>query len=66
MRGSRDFESWNTTEILANLAKGSLRVAVDGREIVRYTDKDPARLTSGPIFVETDPTEDRLYTVRPP
>lgn len=54
-------------------------MAVDGREIVRYTDKDPARLSKGPIgmqkhgsggseyrdiFVEVDPTEDRLYTVK--
>jgi hypothetical protein len=77
--GSRDFESWNVCEILANLDKGTLRVAVDGREIVRYTDKDPARLSKGPIgmqkhgsggseyrdiFVEADPTEDRLYTVK--
>jgi hypothetical protein len=43
--GSRDFESWNVTEILANLKTGSVRVAVDGKEIVRYTDKDPGRLT---------------------
>jgi len=77
--GSRDYESWNTTEILANLPKGSLRVAVDGREIVRYTDKDPSRLTKGPIgmqkhgsggseykdiFIEADPAEDVLYTVK--
>lgn len=79
--GSRDYESWNTMEMLANLKDGSVRVAVDGREIVGYTDKDPARLTKGPIgmqkhgsggseykdiFVEPDPTEDRLYTVKQP
>jgi hypothetical protein len=65
-------------EILANLKTGTLRVAVDGREIARYKDKDPRRLTAGPlamqrhggggseykdIFVERDPTEDRLLTV---
>jgi hypothetical protein len=76
---TRDYEAWNTIEILANLANGSVRVAVDGREIMRYTDKDPSRLTKGPIgmqkhgaggseykdiFVEADPTDDRLYTVR--
>jgi hypothetical protein len=77
--GSRDFESWNVTEILASVKTGTLRLAVDGREIVRYTDKDPARLSKGPIgmrkhggggseyrdiFLEVDPTEDRLYTVK--
>jgi hypothetical protein len=77
--GSRDFESWNLTEILANFDKATLRVAVDGREIVRYTDRDRSRLSKGPIgmqrhgqggseyrdiFVEVDPTEDRLYTVK--
>jgi len=77
--GSRDFESWNTTEILANLERGTLRVAVDGKEIVRYTDKDPKRLSRGPIgmqrhgaggseykdiFVEADPKENTLYTVK--
>jgi hypothetical protein len=77
--GSRDFEAWNVCEILANLETGTLRVAVDGREIVRYTDKDPKRLSKGPIgmqkhgqggseykdiWVETDPREDRLYTIK--
>ena len=79
MPGSRDYEAWNTTEILANLAKGTLRVAVDGREIMRYTDKDPSRLVKGPIgmqkhggggseykdiFIEADPAEDTLHTVK--
>lgn len=77
-KGSRDFESWNVTEVLANLKTGSLRMAVNGREIVRYTDKEPARLQKGPIgmqkhgsggseykdiFLEIDPSEDRLLTV---
>jgi hypothetical protein len=77
--GSRDFEAWNVTEILANFDTGSLRVAVDGREIIRYTDKDPKRLSIGPIglqrhgqggseyrdiFIEPDPTERILYTVK--
>jgi hypothetical protein len=77
--GSRDFESWNTIEILANLETGTLRVAVDGQEIVRYTDKDPKRLSRGPIgmqrhgaggseykdiFIEADPAENKLYTVK--
>jgi hypothetical protein len=77
--GSRDFESWNVTELLANLETGTIRMAVDGREIVRYTDKDPKRLSKGPIgmqrhgqggseykdvWVEAEPTEARLYTVK--
>jgi hypothetical protein len=77
--GSRDFESWNVTEILANFDAGTLRVAVDGKEIVRYTDKDRARLSKGPIgmqkhgaggseyrdiFAEVDPPENKLYTVK--
>ena len=79
--GTRDFESWNTMEILASIKTGSLRVAVDGREISRYKDKDPRRLVPGPIgmqrhgrggseyrdiFVESEPTDDRLLTVEPP
>ena len=77
--GSRDYEAWNTTEILADLTTATLRVAVDGREIIRYTDKDAKRLSRGPIgmqrhgaggseykdiFVEADPVEKRLYTVK--
>jgi hypothetical protein len=77
--GSRDYEAWNRMEILANFEKGSLRVAVDGREIMHYTDKDPSRLTRGPIgmqrhgsggseykdiFIEANPVEDKLYTVK--
>jgi hypothetical protein len=76
---SRDYEAWNTMEILANIDKGSLRVAVDGREVMHYTDRDPSRLTKGPIgmqkhgsggseykdiFIEANPVDDKLYTVR--
>lgn len=76
---SRDYEAWNTLEILANIDTGSLRVAVDGREIMHYTDKDPTRLTRGPIgmqkhgsggseykdiFIEANPVDDKLYTVK--
>jgi 3-keto-disaccharide hydrolase len=75
---SRDFESWKVMEILADFETGSLRVAVDGVEISRYKDANPSRLSKGPIamqkhgaggseykdiFVEANPTEDRLYTV---
>jgi len=76
---SRDYESWNTMEILAEIATGTLRIAVNGEEIRRYTDQDPSRVSKGPIgmqrhggggseyrdiFVEADPTEQRLYTVK--
>jgi hypothetical protein len=76
--GSRDFESWHVTEVLGRLQTGTIRVAVDGVEIGRYQDKDPTRLRRGPIgmqkhggggseykdiFLEIDPSEDRLTTV---
>jgi hypothetical protein len=76
--GSRDFEKWNTTEVLANLPLGTVRMAVDGQEISRYQDRDRGRLWAGPIgmqkhggggseyrdiFIEVDPAEDRLLTV---
>jgi hypothetical protein len=76
--GSRDFETWHVTEVLAHITTGTIRVAVDGVEIGRYQDKDPARLQRGPIgmqkhggggseykdiFLEVDPGADRLLTV---
>ena len=70
---------WHETEILARLKPGTVRVAVNGVEVTRYKDEDPARLHKGPIGlqihsgasvveykdieVEIDPTEDRLVTV---
>jgi hypothetical protein len=55
-KGSRDFTKWCTTELVCNLEKGTLRAAVDGVEIVRYTHphagerKDPEkRIVPGPI-----------------
>lgn len=70
---------WHETEILAHLKTGIVRVAVNGVEVTRYKDEDPARLRKGPIGlqihsgasvveykdieVEIDPTEDRLVTV---
>jgi tetratricopeptide (TPR) repeat protein len=84
--GSKDFTQWHTTEILCNLEKGTMRAAVDGVEIVRYTHPhsgertDPEhRIVPGPIgmfrhgagaseykeiFLETNPKEDKLLTVR--
>lgn len=55
-QGSRDFTKWSTTELLCNLEKGTMRAAVDGVEIARYTHADAAerndperRIISGPI-----------------
>ena len=84
--GSRDFTKWSTTEILCNLEKGTMRAAVDGVEIARYTHPSPnersdpeKRIIAGPIgifrhgggaseyrdiYVEENPKEDRLITVR--
>ena len=71
---------WHETEVLARLKSGSVRMAVNGIEIVRYKDEDPSRLKRGPIGlqihsgasiveykdieVEMDPREDRLITVK--
>jgi Domain of Unknown Function (DUF1080) len=75
-----DPHQWHETEVLGNLIAGTLRMAVNGVEIVRYKDEDPARLKRGPIGlqihsgasiveykdieVETDPKENRLITVK--
>jgi hypothetical protein len=72
--------AWHETEILAHLKTGSVRVAVNGIELTRYTDGNPTRLKKGPIGlqihsgaseveykdieIETDPKDDRLITVR--
>jgi hypothetical protein len=76
-----DAHEWHETEVLAHLAEGTLRVAVNGVEVTRYKDEDPTRLRKGPIGfqihagasevaykdveIEVDPKEDRLVTVRP-
>jgi len=73
------YHDWHTTELLADLKSGSLRMAIDGVEIIRYTHPDPSLLKAGPIGmqlhqatsvveykdikIETDPQEDRLMTV---
>ena len=53
---SRDSTRWCTTEILCNLEKGTMRAAVDGVEIARYTHPTPSerkdaekRIAPGPI-----------------
>jgi hypothetical protein len=55
-KGSRDFTRWSTTELLCNLEKGTMRAAVDGVEIARYTHPEPGertdperRIIPGPI-----------------
>jgi hypothetical protein len=74
--------TWHETEILAHMPSGTVRMAVNGVEIVRYTDEDHKRLRKGPIGlqihsgasiveykdieVEVNPTLDRLITVRTP
>jgi hypothetical protein len=54
--GSRDFTKWSTTELLCNLEKGTMRAAVDGVEIARYTHPYPRertdpenRIVPGPV-----------------
>jgi hypothetical protein len=54
--GPKDFTRWSTTELLCDLEKGTVRAAVNGVEIGRYTHpfpherKDPEkRIVAGPI-----------------
>jgi hypothetical protein len=71
---------WSQAEILANRAKGTIRMAVNGIEVLYYTDDNPARLKKGPIglqahagnkdvrykdiYIEVAPKEDRLITLK--
>jgi hypothetical protein len=71
---------WTQAEILVNRAKGSVRMAVNGIEVMNYIDSDPARWRKGPIglqahggnkevrykdvFIEVSPKEDRLITLK--
>lgn len=55
-QGSNDSARWCTTEILCNLEKGTMRAAVDGVELARYTHPTPTertdpeqRIIPGPI-----------------
>jgi hypothetical protein len=75
-----DPHQWHQTEVLARLKAGTVRMAVNGIEIVRYKDEEPSRLKPGPIGlqihsgasiveykdieVEVDPREDHLVTVK--
>jgi 3-keto-disaccharide hydrolase len=72
---------WHESEILAHLKTGTIRMAVNGVEVTRYTDEDATRLRRGPIGlqihagaseveykeikIEVDPKEDRLITLKP-
>jgi hypothetical protein len=71
---------WTQAEILVNRAKGTIRMAVNGIEMLYYTDDNPSRLKKGPIglqahagnqdvrykdiFIEVNPKEDRLITLK--
>jgi hypothetical protein len=71
---------WHTTEILAHIGTGEVRMAVNGVEVTRYKDIDASRLKKGPIGlqihagvsqvqykglkIEVDPKENRLLTLR--
>jgi hypothetical protein len=75
-----DPHQWHETEVLGRIKTGTLRMAVNGVEIVRYKDEDPSRLKRGPIGlqihsgasiveykdieIEVDPRDDRLITVK--
>jgi hypothetical protein len=55
-KSPKNSSEWSTTEILCNLDKGTMRAAVDGVEVTRYTHpfpserKDPEkRIVPGPI-----------------
>jgi hypothetical protein len=77
--GIKRFE-WTQAEILVNRAKGTIRMAVNGIEVLSYVDDNPSRLKKGPIglqahagnqdvrykdiFIEVAPKEDRLITLK--
>ncbi len=44
--GSDDFTQWSITEMLCDLEKGTMRAAVDGVELLRYTHAKGARQIS--------------------
>ena len=74
-----DPHDWHRTEILANLEAGTVRMAVNGVEVLRYVEPDPSRFRKGPIglqmhagesqvryrniSIELNPPEDRLMTL---
>jgi len=76
-----DPHQWHESEILAHLKTGTIRMAVNGVEVTRYTDEDATRLSKGPIGlqihagaseveykdiqIEVEPKGDRLITLKP-
>jgi hypothetical protein len=72
---------WTQAEILVNRDKGTIRMAINGIEVLSYVDSNPSRFKKGPIglqahaknrevrykdiFIEVNPKEDRLITVHP-
>lgn len=74
-----DQTQWHRTEILCRLAKGTCRVAVDGKLTLTYAEQNLASIVKGPIglqihagdsevqykdvFVDPAPAEDKLLTV---
>jgi hypothetical protein len=87
-KGSRNLDTelgikrnqWTQAKILANKAKGTIWMAVNGIEMLYYTDDNPSRLRKGPIglqahagnldvrykdiYVEVPPQEDKLITLK--
>jgi len=43
---------WTQAEILVNRAQGRVRMAVNGIEVLDYTDRNPARFKTGPIGLQ--------------
>jgi len=88
MRLSRDLDKdlgitrseWTQAEILVSRSQGRVRMAVNGIEVLDYTDRNPKRFKPGPIglqahggnhdvrykdiFIETDPKISRLITLK--
>ncbi len=84
---SRDLEKegytrsqWTQAELLVNRATGTVRMAVDGKEVISYVDNALERRKKGPIglqahggshdvryrdvYIEVDPKSDKLLTVK--
>jgi hypothetical protein len=77
--GIKRFE-WTQAEVLVCRAKGTIRMAVNGVQVLSYVDNQPSRLKKGPIglqahagnhdvrykdiFIEVAPKEDRLITLK--
>ena len=74
------YQDWHVGEILANLDTGEIRFANDGLEVMHYQYSAVSMLKKGPIgiqihaaggifdhkdiYVEPDPKENRLLTVK--